>query len=222
MTTLTVFGEAGGPNTIAATRHRSGVLTSARSYRELSLELPEGGCPVDLDHNEQHTVGELVFAELGDDERLRCVVVIDGLDLDQADEPVYFSPLFVMAGPGINERSTYIAREASLLAVSLTLATERVGAQPLRWLTGDVRRSIDRGAWPGSWRYNEPLLARCVDQLGQGFDVRTCTATHIVDVRPRHRDDEYPLPPGTWGRDQRPPGPLRHSAPVRGSVLAVR
>jgi hypothetical protein len=229
MTTFTVFGDCGGPGTTAATYTRSGLLAGARSYRELSLELPDR-VPVDLAHDAQHEVGQLVYAEL-DDERLRCVAVVHGLDLDQAAEEgerIYFSPSLEITGPMIDQRETYIANDATLLAVALTTDTARLGARPVSWLPGDVRSQVDRRRWSALWRSDHPLLEHALDHL-QGFGVvglETRAATHVVNRRPLPVDGylDYgwqlregdPAPPHL----QRPRGGLRHGPP--GKVLRVR
>lgn len=175
---VTVWGDCGGPNTPAASRDRYGQL-SARSYRELVLELPAEGAEVDADHNEQR-LGEAVYVELGADERLRAVCVLDGDALTNVDRPVYFSPTLEMRGH--NRGATYIAREAELLGLSLVFGTARVGALPLRWRAGDLRDPSDRfSLWPCSWQDSEPLLARALAHLGEDRQVRTRSALRVVD-----------------------------------------
>jgi hypothetical protein len=185
---LTVWGEAGGPKAIAATYNRSGQLTEARTYRELGLELPAEGIELDADHNGAR-LGELVHAELGDDNRLRAVAVLDTDRLEQVEQPVFFSPLFEMRGRDINRSDTYIARAAQLLGLSLTLETARVGALPVSWRRGGLRDPADRYTWPSSWRHSDPLLAHALDYLGSDRQARTRSATRIVDQRERNLDN---------------------------------
>jgi hypothetical protein len=64
----TVWGNAGGEGSAAAYYNRFGELSGAHSYRALSLELPAGGAKIDADHDHQW-LGELVYAELDDQER---------------------------------------------------------------------------------------------------------------------------------------------------------
>jgi hypothetical protein len=175
---ITVWGECGGPNSLSATRDRSGRLAEAYTYRDLSLELPERGVMVDADHDGQR-LGELVFAELGDDARLRAVCVLDDDVLTDIERPVYFSPTLQMRGSGIDRTDTYIARTAELLGVSLTFATARSGAHPLSWRRGDFRSSYGRSHWPLSWRSEAPLLARAVDNRAGMLQTRS--APRIVD-----------------------------------------
>jgi hypothetical protein len=89
-------------------RHPIDGRFGAHSYRELSCQLPPGGIELDLDHNEQR-VGELVHAELGDDDRLRVVCVIDDERivkvLDVIEEDIFFSPTLIMIGDGVRERT---------------------------------------------------------------------------------------------------------------------
>jgi hypothetical protein len=122
------------------------------------------------------------------------------------------------------DRPTYIARSAKLLGVSLTHSPATVAARPVEWRAGDLRRSADTYTWPGSWRYHDPLLARAVDQVGDGFASRDRAATRIVD----RRDDGYgygPPPIRSWDRMQTRdwrtlPGGLMKSA-HRGRVMRV-
>lgn len=223
MTKLTVWGDCGGPDGAAAT-YRYGQLVEARSYRDLDLELPADGVEVDCDHDGRR-VGELVHCELDDDNRLRAVAVLDTDRLAQAIEEtgasVYFSPLLEMRGGG--DGTVYIAREASLLGLSITFQTARVGATPVSWCAGDVRSSVDRYRWPTSWAYNSPLLERCVEHHD---GIRERRARHIVDLRNRYDygypppDDGYGYPTTRTGAMQRGAGRIEHGPP--GRILSVR
>jgi hypothetical protein len=197
---VTVWGDAGGPRTIAEERARWGAIevhAGAHSYDELSLELPVAGIVVDAAHDSERPLGELIYAELGEDERLRCVAVLDErLDARVFEEhETFFSPLMEMRGKGIDGTDHYVAREGALLGLALTLATKRVGAQPLRWRSGDVRSSSDRYTWPCTWRASAPLLGRAVDHLGGELRCRSASASRIVDRRPD------PDAPPLWGRE---------------------
>jgi hypothetical protein len=172
--TITVWGEAGGPGTHAAIRDRFGRVFEARSYRDLELELPAEGIEVDCDHD-QRPVGRLLYAELGADNRLRAVCVLDNDGLEQVEQGVFFSPMFEMRGDGINDSDTYIARTAQLLALSITFDTARVGAHPVNWRRGDLRDSVDRFGWPYSWQGSDPLLARALDHNRTGWQSRSRT-----------------------------------------------
>jgi hypothetical protein len=89
---------------------------------------------------------------------------------------------------GGGEGTSYIAREAQLLAVSLTLNPCTVAATPIRCLPGDIRRPLDRFKWPGSWAYHTPLLGRAFETLGTGVAAEKRTASYIADQRYcRHR-----------------------------------
>jgi hypothetical protein len=223
---ITVWGECGGPNSLSATRDRSGRLAEAYTYRDLSLELPAGGAMVDADHDRRR-LGELVFAELGDDARLRAVCVLDDDVLTDIERPVYFSPTLQMRGRGIDRTDTYIARTAELLGLSLTFATARSGAHPLSWRRGDLRSSFGRSHWPLSWRSEAPLLARALDSR-HGMLHRS--APRIVDRRRESALDslvgrragsvhpsEFELAEDPYWMNR----PLRHSG-HRGKVLRVR
>jgi hypothetical protein len=222
--TMTVWGDAGGPRTIAEERRRWGAIelhAGAHSYDSLSLELPADGVIVDLDHDGQ-PVGSLVHAELGADDRLRCVAVVDErLERAFEEREVFFSPKMAMYGKGIDQSDTYIAREGELLGLSLTFATKRLGAWPLRHRSGDLRSEGDRRLWPVSWR-SDPLLARAVDGMA-GIpltELRQRTAARIIDLHP---DED--LPPGVQEGmlvarpRQQLAGGLRYGAP--GRVLKV-
>jgi hypothetical protein len=224
---VTVWGDAGGPRTIAEERVRWGALemhAGAHSYDELSLELPDGGITVDAAHDPEQPLGELVYAELGSDDRLRCVAVVDER-LDERvfeEHEVFFSPQLEMRGKGIDDGNTYIAREAGVIGLALTLATKRIGAWPLRHRAGDLRSEVDRGSWPIGWRRDAPLLARALDGMAgiPRAELRHRTASRIIDLHP---DED--LPPGL--REGMPvarprqqlAGGLRYGAP--GRVLKV-
>jgi hypothetical protein len=173
---------------------------------QVSLELPPDGCPVDLDHDGRK-IGEVVHAKLRCDDRLPVVAVIDGLELDRAEQPVYFSPMMMMMmiGDGVHERS-YVARKAELLGLSLTFATRRVAPRPIEWLPGDVRIAADRGSWPFS-TLRIPWIERAA-QLE-----RRHKAERILDLRERSdatADLQY----------EGPRGRLQYVAP--GRILSVR
>jgi hypothetical protein len=50
-----------------------------------------------------------------------------------SEQDIYFSPELPMIGPGVHERS-YIAREAKLLDLALTLSPATLGAWPMSWM----------------------------------------------------------------------------------------
>jgi hypothetical protein len=136
---LTVWGDAGGPGTIAATYNRSGQLTEARTYGELDLELPPEGIEVDCDHDARRA-GEVVLLALGKDQRLRAVAVLDDDWLSTVEQDVFFSPLLEMRGPATAPAgSTYIAPTGTLLGLSLTFASATCltsGRAPRPWRRG--------------------------------------------------------------------------------------
>jgi hypothetical protein len=59
-----------------------GSLAEASSFDDLDLEL--GGKTIDL-HHDGRPIGELVYCELGSDDRFRVVGVVEGLQLDKID-----------------------------------------------------------------------------------------------------------------------------------------
>ena len=221
MGVFTVWGDAGGPGQIAADRSSySGKFVSGRSDRSLSLEPPAEGVPVDCDHDGNY-IGELVHAELGNDDRLRCVAVVEGLDLDRADAPVFFSPLTEMVG-GVNERS-YVAREANLLALALTFETARLGAFPVSWLPGDVRDPLARYKWSPS-SLTDPVIRRATNLERQHkaamihqerfVDERQLNALTMVERMQVMEDQRW--------EPRRPRGRIERGAPVPNSILSVR
>jgi hypothetical protein len=221
MTPITVWGDAGGIGQPCEERSSFGSFLGGHSYRSLSCELPPSGVEVDLDHDEQR-VGELVRAELGEDERLRAVCVLDDDRLQPVleEHEVFFSPLMMMSGKGIDQHATYVAREGELLGLSLTLATKRVAPRPLEWRLGDVRDSLARYSWPLSWKQS-PLLERAAEV---GLRER---ARRIVDLRPSEADFPYwrlregqRAPRELQGAGELPGGWRRSAAP--GRVLRVR
>jgi len=179
--TTTVWGVATKVGGTSAHYDRLGYLTGAHAYRSLALELPGDGVIIDCDHDHVE-VGRLLYAELGEDEALRCVAVVDG-DLTRAEEPVYFSPELELRGDV--DKSICVAREAAMLGLSLTFSPATIGASPVRVRAGDLRNRVDRGKWSFAWRTNDSLLARALDYLGDGYRVEQRSATQIVDMRPR-------------------------------------
>jgi HK97 family phage prohead protease len=178
----TVWGVASKIGEPAAHYNDWGDLTDAHSYRSLALELPGDGVSIDCDHDHVER-GRLIYAELGSDQALRCVAVVDADQLVGIEEPVYFSPELELRGDV--DKRIYVAREAALLGLSLTFSPATLAAQPVGVRAGDLRRSNDRFKWPMSWQLNDPLLARALDHLGPGLGVEHRHATAIVDKRPR-------------------------------------
>jgi HK97 family phage prohead protease len=178
----TVYGTATKVGEIAVEQNIVDDVVGAHSFRSLSLELPGDGVIIDCDHDGVE-VGWLLYAELGDDEALRCVAVLDNDQFAAIERPVYFSPQLEMRGDV--DKAFYIAREAAMLGLSVTFETKTLAAQPIKWRAGDLRSSVDRYKWPTSWRWSDPLLGRALDSLGTGLGVEHRHATAIVDKRPR-------------------------------------
>jgi HK97 family phage prohead protease len=176
--TATVWGVATKVNGAAAWYNRFGSVTEAHSFRSLALELPGDGVNIDCDHDHQE-YGKLIYAELGDDQMLRCVAVVDG-DLTRAEESVYFSPELELRGDV--DKRICIAREAAVVGLSLTHSPATIGAWPVSIRAGDIRSSRDRGSWPWDWKWKDPLLERALDHIGTGLGVEQRTATRIVDL----------------------------------------
>jgi hypothetical protein len=193
----TAYGTIARIGQPAAERSASGRTIGAHAFKSVDLQL--GSAMIDLDHNGQQA-GEIVYCEVSEDGQIKLVGVIDNGDrLDQVGEPVYLSGLWEIRGGAAG--NTYIAREAQLLAAALTLDPCTVAALPVRWLPGDIRRSVDRFTWPGSWRYNMPLLGRAlarVEQFGSG-QLEQRTATCIVDLAAEAENDRAQA---EWEREQ--------------------
>ena len=208
---VTVWGAATGPNQPAAHYNRWGQLTDAHSYRTFNPELPAGGINVDCDHDGVK-VGTLVYAEIAPDERVRCVAVIDdGERLLELDQPLYWSATLDMRG--CSGDIVYVADEARIIGLSLTLTPATVSAQPLAMQRGDLRdRTTRYSRWPSSWRTEAPLLERAVDDLPRSLELRHA-ATRIVDRRisEAQRERMYYAHPGS----------LRHSGHA-GCIISVR
>jgi hypothetical protein len=176
----TIWGTASKIGAIAAGYSRWGELVDAHSYDELAVELPEGGVSVDLDHDDQ-AIGRLVYGEIAEDGRLNCVAVLDDDTIRQVEQDVFWSPTFVMVGD-VRHRS-YIAREAQLLGLSLTLSPATLGAAPIRWREGDVRDPASHRWWPMSWR-SDQLLERAANSVAGSWRLRSRVTERLVDRRP--------------------------------------
>ena len=145
--TVTVWGECGGPNTVAASRDRYGRL-SARSYRELSLELPAEGIEIDATTTGSGSASSSTSSSETTNGYAPsvCSTATGSTDVDQ---PVYFSPMLEMRGHGIDRTDTYIARAAEMIGLSVTFQTARLGAHPVSGRQGDLRDPVDRfSRWP--------------------------------------------------------------------------
>jgi hypothetical protein len=223
MGAMTIWGTATRIGGLAAELSSSGRIIGGHSYDEIALELPEDGILVDLDHAAGTECGELVYGEVAPDSRVNVVAVLDDDRISRIDQDVYFSCEMAMFGDHIRDRSSsYIADRAMMIGLGLTMSPLTVAATPIRWRSGDVRRSSDRFSWPVSWRSADELLGRALDHVG-GQDLRTRTR-HLVDRRPR--DDDYPglregqhVAPGQVRSGQLPNG-LR-IAGAAGRVLRV-
>jgi hypothetical protein len=124
----------------------------------------------------------LGYAELGEDDRLRCVAVLDNDQLTKTDRTVFFSGEFELRGDV--RKPFYVAREAALLGLSLTFSPASLAAQPIKILTGDLRSLVDPRKWSTSWRWSSPLVARALDHLeqyGSGWNIGARSATRIID-----------------------------------------
>jgi hypothetical protein len=200
MTSATIVGVACGEDDVGCQYNRSGTVASAESFRELSLDLPAGGVPVDIEHDGP-AIGELIHAEIDAGGRLHATAVIPNADwLLGYEGKVYYSPTLISVGPGVRSRRVAIADAAGLLALALTSSPATVGAQPVDIMHGDLRRSLDRANWPMSWRTEHPQLTRAVDALpansfhAERHRAQRIEREHVVtpDAGPLlHRDAGY-------------------------------
>jgi hypothetical protein len=212
----TVWGCASRIGGLAAHTSLTGRIVGGHSYDELEAELPENGIEIDLDHDGKR-VGEMVYGEIADDGRLNVVAVLDDDRITRVDEDVFWSSEMMMIGDV--KHDSYIAKRAELRSLALTCDPLTVGAWPVRWRTGDVRSSADRGSWAGIWR--EPLLQRAVECLGsRSLETRS---RRLVDLRERDTDFHGLKPgdraPSDWNSRVLPNG-LWRSAHA-GRVLRV-
>jgi hypothetical protein len=218
----TVFGVATRLGNPVAIRSAAGRTLDAYAVDDYDLELE--GAEIDLDH-EGEPVGQIVYAEI-DNDQLAVVGVVDGALAEVAEErDVFFSGSYARHGDyGLRERSSVVP-QAKVLGMSLTLRPANSSAQVVRWMPGDVRDSLDRRGWPISWSHSHPLLARAVNNLGTDWQVRTRSASRIVDRRdqddgyPGFREGQYVQPRNFHSREL--PNGLRKSA-HRGRILSVR
>ena len=175
---------------VAAERSLTGRLLGGHAFNELDHKL--GGSMIDLDHD-GNTVGEIVYAERGDQDQIEVVGVLDGNWIERVTQPVFMSGEWEMRGSNLEARS-FVAREAQLRSVALTLDPCNLAARPVQWLRGDLRRETDQRSWSLLWRTDHPLLARAFDQL-RGLGSESRTASQIVDRRAR--GDDFPLTAGS-------------------------
>jgi hypothetical protein len=158
----------------------------------------------------------MVYGEVDDSGQLNVVAVLHDDTILRIDTPVYFSPELVTVGPTRSmTRSCAVADLAGLIAIAITTDPAGHGLSPVRIRPGDVRSSAARSSWPLSWKSDDALLERCVQELGDH---------PRVGMLVRHRPPEHEL--GGWvdydGRPMRtPPGGtwLRHGQP--GRILRV-
>jgi hypothetical protein len=85
----TVHGVATRLNGIARALDQRGRLIGATTIKELDYEL--FGHTVTLDHNPADVAGELIYAEMSDQDRLHIVAVLDRDWIRNADNDVFFS-----------------------------------------------------------------------------------------------------------------------------------
>ncbi len=107
---VTIWGRASTIRGLACERSATGRIIGGHSYDDLALELPDDGVPVDLDHDGE-PLGRLIYGEIAKGGGVDVVAVLDNDRIQQVEHDVFFSPLLMMIGDGVNERS-YIARRA--------------------------------------------------------------------------------------------------------------
>lgn len=212
MSACTIWGVAARERDAAAYYTRSGRLSGAEAFDTLIEELPENPIAVTIGHDGA-SLGELVFGEISQAGQLNVVAVLDSDGVLDIDTPIYFSPELLVLGAGVRTRSRSIADLAALTGMALTTAPAGLGLTPISARAGDVRSTVDRGAWPISWRTADPLLGRALDGLGRAPRVERL-----------ERQADQALGHGWIGPDgeRRPAGQLHHSVPRHGSILSVR
>lgn len=225
MSATTVFGTAHRAGGLSRTTSASGRFQDALLIREIEPGLPEAGIVVTLDHDSDAPVGEVVYCELDRYGRLNVVSVLDG-DWTGAEQPLHYSGEFKYRDEQATASRARIAERACLVGISITAHPASLEAPALGVIAGDIRRTLDRSAWPLSFGWQAPLLDRAVANLPPRGETRARRLFCPDDAGRRadldHRSSLHPaeIEAGQW-EPQRPPGRLQHSAPYRG-VIAVR
>jgi hypothetical protein len=200
-----------GTRTAGAGRSRLELLTDA----------------IDLDHNGER-VGSVTYVEITPASQLAVVGVLDSDEITKLEQPVYWSGTYGPSGVHGSRQRSFVVPRARVFGMSLTCQPANTTARAVDWLPGDLRDSTDRFKWSCGWRTSDPLLDRALSYLGTDWQVRTRSASRIVD---RRDDGDYPwhlLPRHRFGGTAaaepdalgRPTGPWRHGPP--GRIISVR
>jgi len=95
--TTTVYGVAARLNGVSRPVDSRGRVTGATTIKEFDYELY--GHRVNIDHDPTNIAGEIVYAELTDQDRLQLVAVLDRDWIRHIDRDVYFSGEYDMRRP---------------------------------------------------------------------------------------------------------------------------
>jgi hypothetical protein len=161
-----------GTRTAGAGRSRLELLTDA----------------IDLDHNGER-VGSVTYVEITPANQLAVVGVLDSDEITKLEPPVYWSDTYGPSGVHGSRQRSFVVPRARVFGMSLTCQPANTTARAMDWLPGDLRDSTDRFKWPCGWRTSDPLLNRALSYLGTAWQVRTRSASRIVD---RRDDGDYP------------------------------
>jgi hypothetical protein len=190
-----------------------GSLAEASSFDDLDLEL--GGKTIDL-HHDGRPIGELVYCELGSDDRFRVVGVVEGLQLDKIDGHLRELRARDARQPAGAAR-TQLHREGSTASQHRT--------HPHAGEPGSAAAALADRRHPGLQRPSRLAALLALGGLtapgpsSTAGRLRTWTASRIIDRR--EADDGLPFSPGDVYPETRPPGAMRHGAVVRRSVLRI-
>src|SRR5262249_56022944 len=94
-----------------------GGLLGGEGFNEVDHEL--GGSMIDLDRD-GNALGEIVYAERGDQDQIEVVGVLDGNWIERVTQAVFMAGAWQMRG-STREGRSFVAREAQLRSVALTL-----------------------------------------------------------------------------------------------------
>jgi hypothetical protein len=163
--TVTISGIAARERDVAGYYTRHGHLAEAEAFDTMAEQLPSGGVPVTVGHHGE-VIGQLIYGEIDQAGQVNIVAVLHDDTILKIPGPTYLSPELITVGPSTMTRSRAIADVAGLIAIALTTDPAGHGLTPIRMRPGDVRRSSARAGWPISWKSADPLLERCVAELG--------------------------------------------------------
>jgi hypothetical protein len=108
---------------VAAERSITGRLLGGHAFNELDHEL--GGSMIDLEHDGS-ALGEIVYAERGDQDQIQVVGVLDGNWIERVTQPVFMSGEWEMRGSNPRlARMLLTAEDARAWAAALLAVVEK-------------------------------------------------------------------------------------------------